>query len=816
MARNNTIINSFVAGEISPKFLGRSETQQYQQACEDITNLITHVQGGASRRPGTQFIQDILQMDEATSISDGCLIPFLGTDGSAWVLCLTDECGDVPIGYVPGVDTDALPWKAVNIITQELSYIMLPFLAAATDGTETWLPGYYTLSALDVNPKQIQYAQSGDTIFLVHPRMRPLRIVYTSYPGVDIPHFRAYPFPDVTNAFADVAIFRHLPYLAKVIDPVAANAAIKLTCAITTGDLSISPGVTPPGITSIIVFDTTWHGRFIKFTRVGSTQCTVVMVTDVDSSTSAKVVQIAGTGPAYNTAVDYGGSDADYYYEMGAWDDEHGWPGVVAFFESRTYMAGTLTYSDKQWWSQINDYFQFDMNGIIEDSGYTDAAVASDPFTNELKEALISKIRWAITGKNITVGTNRREFIIRGPDSSSSLSFDNCASDEEMSHGSAFMQAVKYDNTFAFMHRSKRELREVSYNQDEDVLKATNLNIVAEHMAKKSYTAGYNSVWAPSPGYFTRVVVQGNIIWCLTTSGTLCGVTRDRTQQVASWHYHELAGDSFVTDGTDIAYKPEIIDIVSLPRPHLETDESDSEPDELWLLVARGVKGVATYTRKVYLEKLSMDWEAPNMVDGWETTIPQRAPVYMDCAYITDETIEDGNGESPGVVGSLPHGEGSVVTVLCNGFDFGEYTVDATGKIDISAKLGDTATWQVVVGFTFIGQLIPVVQDVPAQFGSSMGLIRRVDQITINFWRSLGCRFGRATDPNQENTPKYDLENVTFPRGDTVADPTPLFTGEKVVNFPLGYDRRPKIVVQSYRPFPMFVTHITTRQVINE
>ena len=56
MGRVNHIHNSFVSGEVSPKYRGRTDTNQYNSACEEIRNFIVYPQGGVSRRPGSRYI----------------------------------------------------------------------------------------------------------------------------------------------------------------------------------------------------------------------------------------------------------------------------------------------------------------------------------------------------------------------------------------------------------------------------------------------------------------------------------------------------------------------------------------------------------------------------------------------------------------------------------------------------------------------------------------------------------------------------------------------------------------------------------------
>lgn len=56
MARYYTIQNSFVGGEISPRLLGRTDTNQYQNSVKEMENCYPFLHGGVTKRYGTKHI----------------------------------------------------------------------------------------------------------------------------------------------------------------------------------------------------------------------------------------------------------------------------------------------------------------------------------------------------------------------------------------------------------------------------------------------------------------------------------------------------------------------------------------------------------------------------------------------------------------------------------------------------------------------------------------------------------------------------------------------------------------------------------------
>lgn len=78
MPRTEAIKNSFVAGEISPYLLGRTDLSKYHSACESVSNFIVKVQGGVIRRWGTKYLVDANGANR--------LIPFVLSVNQSYVL----------------------------------------------------------------------------------------------------------------------------------------------------------------------------------------------------------------------------------------------------------------------------------------------------------------------------------------------------------------------------------------------------------------------------------------------------------------------------------------------------------------------------------------------------------------------------------------------------------------------------------------------------------------------------------------------------------------------------------------------------------
>jgi hypothetical protein len=824
LAKNNFLYSSFVTGEVSPKFLGRAETQQYNSACEELRNMLIYPQGGAGRRPGTLTKLRMRRNDGLTPLTKCRMFPFSGTDGSRWQIIITDQ--DPTEALVNQDGRMVAPWRVINVSTGQdqniTTYNNSPLYSAYHGGPDVsdsnradeW--DFTAGGAKDIQLNEIQYSQSGDTIIFTHGSFRPITIVY--YPGY--PYDSQFFLSGYSNLYSTPSELlgngiTTRTFAMPFFDP--AN--------VTQNVVMHSDGLGTFYLTSVaVVFDATWEGRWVKLQNGANS---IELYCKKWNSGTGRLDAIYLRGFLFPVAGNYtfGPSTGGSSWTQGEWNDVIGWPKTVAFFDSRIVFGGTDGFPDKEWFSQTDNAFTMDSIGLESDTGYSDPTVATDAFSVSLKETTYSEIRWMSPKKNLTTGTNAAEFIVQGPDSSQSIGPTNISNNVETPYGSAPVQAMGFENTVLFLDRSRKALREMVYDLSENSFIAPNLNIIGEHIANKSAIErsddDYEYVVVPGAivGLAKQSLPEG-FIWAIDNNGCLLGLTRDRNQNVAAWHFHEIAGN--LPLGTDdFDYKPKIVSISSIQKTPLDSTGTGGEPDELWMAIQRpqGTDFNPIPVLEMFIEKLSFEWDRGKIGANWDDT-KDIAPIYMDSAMIfnsDDNPAVESEGKIP-----LPHLTiGQEVSVLMDGFDLGEFTIDANGEIDISAYLdedrlaGDT-NWSAVIGVNYNARLNPIVAEANAQLGSSLGQMRRIDQITINFYRSLGVRFGKITSDEEENTPIDPLEDVVFPEETDLTKPQNLYSGNRKLVFPQGYEQRPRLLIESYRPLPCIVSHIVMRMVVYE
>lgn len=144
MPQVTAIQSNFTAGEISPYLFSRVDLEKYRNGCYSLQNFIVQRYGGIRKRGGTEYINEV--KDSSKSVR---LVSFVYSVTQAYVL----EFGDLYVRfYTNGGILESSPGVAVEVAT--------PF-----DQDEIW---------------DLQFAQSADVLYIVHPDFHPKTLSRTS------------------------------------------------------------------------------------------------------------------------------------------------------------------------------------------------------------------------------------------------------------------------------------------------------------------------------------------------------------------------------------------------------------------------------------------------------------------------------------------------------------------------------------------------------------------------------------------------------------------------------------------------------------
>ena len=441
-------------------------------------------------------------------------------------------------------------------------------------------------------------------------------------------------------------------------------------------------------------------------------------------------------------------STATENWRLGAFSDTTGHPSTVTFFEQRLVFAGTTEQPQTVFFSKSGDYENMDANigGTIADSDAIIYTIASNQ---------VNAIRFMTATRTLIIGTAGGEFSVSGGGSDVAITPTNILIKKQSNHGAANIDALAVGNVTLFMQRARRKMRELAYNFDVDGYIAPDMTILAEHITE---------------GGITQMAYQqepNQIIWLVRGDGELVGFTYQREQQVTAWHRH-IFGGAFGS-GKAVCESVAVI----------PTDDTEYE---VYVIIKRTINGAT----KRYIEVL-------NTFDFTQTD---------NTTFNFLDSQLDYNGSATTTISGLSHLEGQTVSILADGATHADKVV-SSGSITL-----DRSSTKVKVGLSYTSLLQTMRIDAGARDGTSQSKTKRIYEITIRLFESVGVEVG----PDLNN-----LERIPFRSSANAMNQgiTP-FTGDKEVEFRGNYETDGFVFVRQTQPLPLTILSLYPRLVTND
>ena len=150
----------------------------------------------------------------------------------------------------------------------------------------------------------------------------------------------------------------------------------------------------------------------------------------------------------------------------------------------------------------------------------------------------------------------------------------------------------------------------------------------------------------------------------------------------------------------------------------------------------------------------------------------------------------------------LTHLEGQTVSILADGATHPTKTV-SSGAISL-----DRAAKKVKVGLSYTSLLQTMRIDAGSQNGTSQGKTKRIYEITIRLFETVGVEVGPDLD-NMERIPFRSSANL-------MDEGIPPFTGDKEVEFRGNYETDGFIFVRQTQPLPFTILSLYPRLTTND
>ena len=791
MARVSTILTNFRAGELSPKLSGRIDLQKYSEGCDTLENMLVFPSGGITRRPGTTFA--------GTSKDNGKvkLVNFEFSDEQAYVL----EFGASYIRFFQdgGILTEAT--KTITGITQANPAVVTASSHGYNNGDRVFISGVVGMTEVNnreftvankttntfelsgINSSaftayssggtsgkivevtttysvteifEINFAQSADVLFIAHKSHEPAKLTRTSATSFTLTDI------DFTDG----------PYLDENL------TTTTLYASATTGT-----GITI--VASASFFESGHVGALFRFREI----------IEVNHDAWA-----ASTSYAQNATVRNG----DNVYKKSN-SGSH-----TSSTTAPVHTKGTETYGDIDW------EFLHSGTGFVKITGFTSATqvtadvkstlpasvVGSSNATTKWSEGAFSSVRGFPKAlafyeeRLFFAGTTHQPQSIFG---SVSADFENhtpgindddavnitIASDQVnvIKHllPGRFLQILTTSAEFTLSGGTGTQpvtptnvnvLRETTFGTSQvRPLRAGNSTILVQKGTEKVNEITFDldtdgllgvdlTVLADhiTRGGLTDMVWQQEpelILWFVSANGELIGLTYDRANGTVGWHGHVLGGSGVVES------------ITAIP--------SGAE-DQVYLSVKLTINSVTT-RHIVFLKSINFGSDITD-------------------AFFVDSGLTY-SGSSTTTITGLNHLEGESVQILADGSAHADKTVSG-GSITL-----DRSVTKAHIGLGYTSFIKTLRLEGGANDGTSQGKIKRIHGVTARFLDTVGAELG----PDVNSLDRIPFRDSSMDMDTAV----PMFTGDKEISFPAGYENEAQVVIQQSQPLPMTVLAIMRR-----
>jgi len=842
MARVAAELTNFTGGELSPRLDGRNDLTKYSSSCKRLDNFIIYPHGAAARRSGTTFVAEVADSDNKTR-----LIPFEFSTTQTYML----EFSNLKIRFYKDNGSILEGDKTITGITQANPAVVTSSSHGYSNGDEVLISSVSGMT--EVNGKRFLVAGVTTNTFQLTDKdgTNINSTSYTAYSSggvankvyeIATPYTTAQLFDLKFAQSADVMYITHPSHEVEKLSRTGHTSWTLADVDFTKGpmqdanttDTTLNPGQSAVGTGIALVasavtginggsgFQSTDVGRFV-FLSAGYAK-----ITGVTDTTNATMTII--------TALDSASATADW--RLGAFSDTTGHPSCVTFFEQRLVFAGTSEQPQAIFFSRSGDYENMDANigGTVADDDAIIYTIASNQ---------VNAIRFMTATRTLIIGTAGGEFTVSGGGTDSAITPTNILIKKQSNHGSANVDSVAVGNATLFLQRAKRKLRELAYNFDVDGYLAPDMTILAEHITE---------------GGVSQLAYQqepNQIIWGVRGDGELIGLTYQREQQVTAWHRHIFGGrfgnaTITVTDYANIADGTRIIftkadgttttftSATSSTTGKFHTTSSNNQTaTNLKTLIDADSDFTATVSSNVvtitetsplstgFLTVKSLDdstrlakTDEGKAVCESVAVIPTDDTEYQTWVivkrtingstrrfveYINNFDFTETNnttfnfldsalsysGSAATTISGLDHLEGQTVSILADGATHPDKTV-SSGSVTL-----DRSATNVKLGLAYKSILQTMRLNAGSQNGTSQAKTKRIYEITIRLYESVGVEVGESLD---------NMERIPFrTSSDPMDEGIPVFTGDKTVEFRGNYDTDGFIFVRQTQPLPLTI-----------
>ena len=518
----------------------------------------------------------------------------------------------------------------------------------------------------------VHYVQSADVLTLVHPNYAPRelrRLGATNWQLTTLSFAAPIAAPGAPTLVAsnlfDVKYFYHYVVTAVDSEGVSESAA---SAASSAGGNLFETGAT----VTISWAAVTGASRYNVYKMQGGLYGYIGQTAGLSIVDDNISPDLGKTPPIYDSV--FGGA-GDY-------------PGAVSYFEQRRCFAGTTNKPQNIWMTKSGTETNMSYSLPIRDDDRIAFRVAAReantirhivPLTQLL--LLTSSAEWRVTSVN-----------------SDAITPSTISVRPQSYVGSSNVQPVIINNTLIYGAARGGHVRELAYNWQASGFITGDLSLRAPHLFDTFDITDMAYAKAPQP-----------MVWFVSTSGRLLGLTYVPEQQVGAWHWHD-------TDGVFESC----------------TVVAEGGEDALYCVVRRTINGASVR----YVERMASR-QFTDQADAF----------FVDCGATYSGVPAD-------VISDLGHLEGKTVSILADGAVHPQRVVTGGSiTLDIEAST-------VQIGLPIEADLQTLPLAVQLQDGSfGQGRFKNVNKVWLRVYRSSGIFVGPSaselTEAKQRTTENY-------------------------------------------------------------
>lgn len=521
MSRATSIQTNFTTGEVDPLLNSRIDINQYYNGLDKARNILIQPQGGAIRRPGLEYVSEI---PSAANPSSGCrLVPFEFSTTQSYMLLFVNNRMYV---YKDKVLVTNINGSGNDYLTTTITSAYIPTM---------------------------DYAQSADTLIVVHEDMNPVEITRGA--------------SDSSWTISNIS-FEYIPQYAFTLT--TTPGAHSLTPSEVDGNITISAGGGS--------FSASDVGQYVEANDgLGRARITRF----VASNEVEAIVEI----PFFNTDAIASGS---WFIESGyedTWSSSKGWPRTVTFHQGRLYFGGSKSRPNTLFASRVARFFDFNPGETLDDDAI-EATLATDS---------VNAITGMFAGRDLQIFTKGGEFFISQA-SLDPITPNNLVVSTATRRGSKEgIKPVGAESGTLFIQRAGKSLREFLFSDVELSYISNNISLLSSHLLRSPSDMALRKATSTDDGDLLLLVNE--------TDGSLATYSILRGQNVIAPSLSTTDGD-FVNVAVDVDTIYFVIKrtINSVTKYYVEAFNDDNTTDSNILLFGASLPGTTTVTGLSHLE----------------------------------------------------------------------------------------------------------------------------------------------------------------------------------------------------------------------